>query len=257
MLLHNAHQIKYQEKLPIMSITMNRRLTITMENINIEIRNAVMRIFQTNQIMLESYLECYNNMKCHQGIPLCDECCDKRQWFIKNIVLNNVILDGKIPSDPMVNSNKIFNIVFNNIKLKCPNFVLDNTHSNFIYDYLVDCLYTESQRFYPDVNEPDINDIGAEVEDLMDMRSDKSLLFLYYNYYLDFSMHRFIMRMDEIIKIIKTKEKEICDAKRASIVLNKIPNLNYDVISHIAKYICDQMNITLVSKKVKIHSEKN
>jgi len=234
---------------------MNRRLTITMENINIEIRNAVMRIFQTNQQMIESYLECYNNMKCHQGTPLRDECCDKRQWFIKNIVLNNGLLDGKIPSDPMVNSNKIFNIVFNNIMLKCPNFVLDNTHSNFIYDYLVDCLYNEFTRFYPDLDEPDINDIESEVESLMNMRSDKSLLLLYYNYYLDFSMHRFIMRMDSVIEIIKKKETELRDAKRASIVLNKIPNFNYDVISHIAKYICDQMNITLVRKNAKIHSE--
>jgi len=205
-------------------------MTITINQINTYIRNTIIDLFQKNTNLVDSYLECYNNISCHQNTTLCDEWCDKREWFIKNI---NWLLH-----------EEIFSCVINSIWLKCPNFVIDDTHYNCIFEYIIDCAYYDMTNSDPDEN-PVESDIEQQVDNLMSGRTDKELLRLYYNYYVNYSMHRFTIRMDAVIESIKTKEKGIRDAKRATIVLNKIPKLNYDVISYISKYICGHNNIKI------------
>jgi hypothetical protein len=197
----------------------------TMNQINIFIRNIIVNLFKINPNLIDSYLECYNNITCHKNTEICDEWCDKRHWFIKNVIHDELL------------NEQIFSSVINSIWLKCPNFVIDDTHYNFIFEYIIDCAYYDRTISDPDEN-PVMSYIENETENHLNGLSDKELLRVYYDYYVHYSMHRFIIHMDKVIEYIKKKETSIRDAKRATIVLKKIPILNYDVISHIAKYIC-------------------
>jgi len=183
----------------------------TMQRINEYIGYSTNHYFLRHS-NLKSYLECYNK-RC---------ILDKRMWYIKNIIT--------------LFRDKIYHRFIGEFYEKYPNFIIDEWNYEYISKYVLDVHYDD---FVFDNNgeDPDMIIVNEFIDELINLPDDKDILRVYCSYYLDCSMNSAIFRMDAYVKIIKTKEKQIRDAKRSIIILNKIPKLNYDVILYISKYI--------------------
>jgi hypothetical protein len=127
---------------------------------------------------------------------------------------------------------------------KYPNYAIDETHYNDICYFIADCINNDDDHEYHD------NDFDDDAQIIYDYIDDyilqhrvsheydtQFILCVYFNHYLTYSTDCIIFCIDDMIAK-NIKKKQIRDAKLATIVLNKIQKLNYDVISYISKYIC-------------------
>ena len=181
---------------------------LDMECIKLYMRNAFICVFKKNKKMIDSYLETVRGKH------------DKLCWFITN-VRNNLVF-----------KECVFNEFINTLFITHPTFVISQRNYEFISEYICKCISIDTDEYETD-------DVNEYVELIMDARGDNDteLLRLYYNNYLHYSMAKFISRMNRVIDSILRDINARRDAKRASIILLKIPNFNSDVISCITSYI--------------------
>jgi hypothetical protein len=163
------------------------------------------------------YLESYNKKRLYH----------KREWFNNNVIMS---------------CDKFYDRFIVLFYKRYPNYIITPRHIKLITDFIVNCIeHDDSHEFNNFEYDDDPDDISEYIYyDLYRSSYDtKSVLRVYYDYYLTYSMNRIILdRMDVFMEGEITAQKRFRDAKRAIIVLNKIPTLNYDVISYISKYIC-------------------
>lgn len=206
---------------------------ISLKIINAFIRNEFLILFKNHKNLYKLYLEsCYK--KCNH---------DKQMWlrgFITTVT-------------KQFNKHILYERFYGNFHKKYPNYAIDETHYNDISYFIADCINNDDDHEYHDFDFDDddddqliyeyIDDYILEHYNVNDEYDTQYILFTYFNHYLTYKLDCIIFRIDDMITKNIIKKTQIRDAKLATIVLNKIPNLNYDVISHIAKYICRDIKI--------------
>ncbi len=207
---------------------------ISLEIINEFIINGFLVLFKKHKNLYKLYLEsCYK--KCNH---------DKLMWLRGFITIVTKHFDKHI----------LYERFYGNFHKKYPNYAIDETQYNDICYFIADCIENDDEHEYYEYNtheehEEDDQLIYEYIDDSILQHYDNHeydtqyILFTYFNHYLTYKLDCIIFRIDDMISKNIIKKTQIRDAKLAIIVLNKIPNLNHDVISHISKYICRDIKI--------------
>jgi len=218
---------------------------VSLKIINEFIINEFLHLFKKDKELYKLYLEsCYK--KSNRA---------KEMWFREL----TFIVTKK------VGRHILYERFYNNFYEKYPNYAIDETQYNDICYFISDCINNDDDHEYHEwirdleyqewldgeEHEEDDNDhlmyqyIDDYILEHVDNReyNTQFILLAYFNHYLPYKMNCIVFRVDNMIAKNIIKKKQIRDAKVATIVLNKIPNLNHDVISHISKYICRDIKI--------------
>jgi len=209
---------------------------VSLKIINEYITNGFIVLFKNHKSLYKSYLECcYNNSNLDKRMWL--------RWFITSVTKH---FDKHI----------IYERFYGKFHKKYPNYAIDDTQYNDICYFIADCIDNDDEHEYhewfDDEEHEDVEDdqiIYEYIDDYIlehDFNNEYNtqyILFTYFNHYLTYKLDCIIFHIDDMISKNIIKKKQICEAKVATIVLNKIPNLNHDVISHISKYICGNIKI--------------
>ena len=180
---------------------------IKINSIKVYMRNAFIEVFNKNQKMLDSYLETHRKKQ------------DKYCWFIINVKNNFGFKE------------RVFKQFMETLYINHPTFVISEINFSLMIEYISRCDSI-------DMDESELDSLDY-VESLMaEFEGDNSkILQLFYDTYIHYSMTKFISRVDLLIAGILRYTTAKRDAKRASVILLKIPNFNSDVISCITSYI--------------------
>jgi hypothetical protein len=207
---------------------------VSLKVINEYIINGFIVLFKNHKSLYKLYLEsCYK--KCNN---------DKLMWLRGFITTVTKHFDKHI----------LYERFYGKFHKKYPNYAIDGTQYNDISYFIADCIENDDDHEYYELfddeeHEEDDQLLYEYIDDSILQHYDNHeydtqyILFTYFNHYLTYKLDCIIFRIDDMISKNIIKKTQIRDAKLAIIVLNKIPNLNYDVISHIAKYICRDIKI--------------